>query len=161
MRSRDFERLFSEHAEPLFGFLVYRTGDRHQAEDVLADTFERALRGRRGFDRLRGSEKAWLYTIALNCLRDHVRRLGVEERALARVGGGDESAPDPGQRAEQRDMVTRLMAGLSAEEREVVSLRYGADLTVPEIARLLGVPLTTAEGRLARALRRMRAADAL
>ena len=48
------------------------------------------------------------------------------------------------------------MAALEPEEREAVALRYGAELTVPEIARVLDVPLTTAESRLYRALRRMR-----
>jgi RNA polymerase sigma-70 factor (ECF subfamily) len=50
------------------------------------------------------------------------------------------------------------MAVLDAEEREAVALRFGADLTVPEIAKVLGVPLSTAESRVYRALRRMREA---
>ena len=58
MRDADFERLYGQHAEPLFAFLAYRTGDRVLAEDLLADTFERALRARRRFDRRRGSEKS-------------------------------------------------------------------------------------------------------
>ena len=66
MRDDEFERLYAEHAQPLFGFLVYRTGDRALAEDLVADTFERALRARRRFDRRRGSQKTWLYAIALN-----------------------------------------------------------------------------------------------
>jgi RNA polymerase sigma factor (sigma-70 family) len=158
MREPDFERLFAEHADPLFGFLVYRTGNRALAEDVLADAFERVLTARRGFDRRKGTEKAWLYTIALNCLRDHIRRTAVEERALERIGGAS-SGPDRSlEGAELRDQVGRLVAGLDPEEREAVALRYGAEMTVPEIAQLLEVPLTTAESRLYRALRRMRAA---
>jgi RNA polymerase sigma-70 factor (ECF subfamily) len=157
MRERDFERLFAEHSEPLFGFLVYRTGDRALAEDVMADAFERVLTARRGFDRRRGTEKAWLYTIALNCLRDHLRRSAVEERALERIGGAPAEPDRTLEGAEMRDEVTRLMAELDPDEREVVALRYGGELTVPEIAGLLGVPLTTAESRLYRALRRMRA----
>ena len=43
MRDDAFERLYAEHAQALFGFLSYRTGDRVLAEDLLADTFERAL----------------------------------------------------------------------------------------------------------------------
>jgi RNA polymerase sigma-70 factor (ECF subfamily) len=159
MRTTDLERLFTEHAGPLFAFLVYRTGDRQQAEDVLADSFERALRGRRGFDPRRGSEKSWLYTIALNCLRDQVRRAGVEERALARVGARDAPGADPMEQVEERDRVAHLMTALSPDERETVALRYGADLSVPEIAEILDLPLTTAEGRLYRALRSMRTVD--
>ena len=71
MRDDDFERLYAAEAQALFGFLVYRTGDRALAEDLLADTFERALRSRKRYDRRRGPAKAWLYTIALNLLRDH------------------------------------------------------------------------------------------
>ncbi len=159
MRERDFERLFAEHAGPLFGFLVYRTGDRALAEDVLADAFERVLTARRGFDRRRGTEKAWLYTIALNCLRDHARRAAVEERALERIGASAAAPREELDGAEAREEVGRLMASLEPDEREVVALRYGADLTVPEIADLLDVPLTTAESRLYRSLRRMRAAQ--
>jgi RNA polymerase sigma-70 factor (ECF subfamily) len=57
---------------------------------------------------------------------------------------------------EHRDAVQRALAGLSAEEREAIALRFGADLTVPEMAKLLGQPLTTVEGRVYRALRKLR-----
>jgi len=158
MRERDFERLFSDHAEPLFGFLVYRTGDRSLAEDLLAETFERVLRTRRGFDARKGGERAWLYTIALNCLRDQARRRAVEKRALERVAGETTShaAPDAVGEVEQRDLLTRALGALSEEEREAISLRFGADLTAPEIARVTGQPLTTVEGRIYRALRKLR-----
>src|SRR5919202_4729111 len=95
MRDRDFERLYADEAAGLFSFLAYRTGDRAQAEDLLADAFERALRARRRFDLKRGSAKTWLYAIALNLVRDHARRRGAEARALARAGAPGESADDP------------------------------------------------------------------
>ena len=85
MRERDFERLYAEHAEPLLAFLVYRTGDRPLSEDLLADTFERVLTARRAFDRRKASEKTWLYTIALNLLRDHARRGAAGQRAVEKV----------------------------------------------------------------------------
>ncbi len=88
MRRESFERLYAEHAEPLLGFLIYRTADRPLAEDLLADTFERAIRARARFDRRKASEKTWLYSIALNCLRDHTRRVArrsAPSSALRRV----------------------------------------------------------------------------
>jgi len=60
------------------------------------------------------------------------------------------------QRVGTRDYVARGLAVLSDEEREAVALRYGADMTVPEIARLKGEKLTTIEGRVYRALRKLR-----
>ena len=152
-----FEQLYEEHAQPLFGFLVYRTGDRALAEDVLADAFERVLRARRRFDPRRASEKTWLYSIALNALRDHLRRADAEARALGRV----EAVPAAGasgelELVEERDRLGRALATLSDDERETVALRYGADLTIPEIAEALDEKLTTVDGRLRRALRKLR-----
>src|SRR5918999_6122396 len=157
MREVDFERLYEREAQGLFGFLAYRTGDRGLAEDLLADTFERALRARRGFDRRRGSEKTWLYAIALNLLRDHARRAAAEARALGRAGEPDEARADERlEGLERRDALARALGSLTAEEREAVALRFGADLTVPEMAKVLGEPLTTVEGRVYRALRKLR-----
>ena len=82
MRDAEFERLYEEHASSLLSFLAYRTGERALAEDLLADTFERVLRSRKTFDRTRGSEKTWIYTIALNCLRGYYRRRRAEGRAI-------------------------------------------------------------------------------
>src|SRR5438477_107961 len=131
MRDSDFERLYEDHAQPLFGFLAYRTGDRGLAEEVLSEAFERALKARKRYDPDRASAKTWIYTIALNCLRDHQRRQGAEVRALDRVGAPDAfDLSDPAlDRADTRDEVQRAMRGLSEEEREVVALRYGGELT--------------------------------
>lgn len=159
MREGDFERLYSEHAKGLLAFLVYRTGDRVLSEDLMADTFERVLTARRPFDPRRASEKTWLYTIALNLLRDHGRRAAAATRAREKVAagqlGGDISRPAH-EAIEDRDSLQRALATLSAEEREAISLRYGADLTVPEIARLTKEKLTTVEGRVYRALRKLK-----
>ena len=57
-----------------------------------------------------------------------------------------------------RDLISRGLAALSEEEREAIALRFGADLTVPEIAKLTGERLTTVEGRVYRALRKLREA---
>lgn len=158
MRTSDFERLYDEHAQPLLGFLVYRTGDRALAEDLLADTFEHVLRARRPFDRRKASEKTWLYAIALNLLRDHARRTAAGARAFNRVAVG--ASATTGERefesVEHRDEIQRALAGLAVEERDAIALRFGADLTVPEIAKLTGEKLTTVEGRVYRALRKLK-----
>jgi RNA polymerase sigma-70 factor (ECF subfamily) len=157
MRDHDFEQLYAEHAQALFGFLAYRTGDRALAEDVLGEAFERALRGRKGYDASKASAKTWLYTIALNCLRDRWRRAEAEGRAVERFAAGADGPGDNElERVEDREALARAMSGLSDEEREAIALRYGGELTAPEIAKLLGEKLTTVEGRVYRALRKLR-----
>jgi RNA polymerase sigma-70 factor (ECF subfamily) len=158
MRDQQFERLYSDHAQRLFGFLVYRCGNRVLAEDLVADTFERALRGRRLFDRRKASEKTWLYAIALNCLRDHARREAAESRALERnqalesSNGGVPSLDS----IDRHDDLYRALEMLSEDEREAIALRFGGDLTVPEIAKLKKEPLARVEGRVYRGLRKLR-----
>jgi RNA polymerase sigma-70 factor, ECF subfamily len=157
MDLRRFETLYAEHAQRIYGFLAYRTGDAGSAEDLLSDVFERALRRRRLFDRRRGTEEAWLYAIALNLVRDRHRRARTEQQGLERLGRERaEDVPDHGHAVGEREEVMRAVGSLTAEEREVVSLRFGADLTAPQIAKVLDMPLTTVEGRLYRALKRLR-----
>lgn len=158
MRTEAFERLYAAHANSLLGFLVYRTGDRALAEDILADTFEKVLHSRRPFDPRRASEKTWLYTIALNTLRDHRRRSAASHRALARVraDGSDTPRADQLEAVEERDMLQRGLARLTREEREAVALRYGADLTVAEIAKVTGEKPSTIHGRVYRSLEKLR-----
>jgi RNA polymerase sigma-70 factor (ECF subfamily) len=159
MRDEAFERLYCEHAQALYAFLSYRTGDRVLAEDLLADTFERALRARRRFDPRKASEKTWLYSIALNRLRDQVRRGAAEARAVERVAVGAVAGSSGGiEEIGDRDLVARGLQSLSEDEREAIALRFGGDLTVPEIAKLTNEPLTTVEGRVYRALRKLREA---
>jgi RNA polymerase sigma-70 factor (ECF subfamily) len=158
MRNSEFEQLYADHAGALFGFLAYRLGDRSRAEDVLAEAFERALRARERYDPSRASAKTWLYSIALNCLRDQHRRAAVETRAMERVlagvavTGGDDWIS----RVEDREQLGRALATLSDEEREAIALRYGGGLTAPETATVVGERLTTVEGRIYRALRKLR-----
>jgi RNA polymerase sigma factor (sigma-70 family) len=159
MRDDEFERLYADEAPGLFSFLAYRTGDRALAEDLLADAFERALRSRARFDRRRGSQRTWLYAIALNALRDHVRRAAAEGRALERLADPPAALEDAFAGVDERDRLARALDVLSPEEREAIALRFGAELTVPEMSKVLGERLTTVEGRVYRALRKLR--DAL
>jgi RNA polymerase sigma factor (sigma-70 family) len=160
MRQEDFERLYAAEASGLFGYLAYRTGDRALAQDLMADTFERAFRARGRFDRRRGSQRTWLYAIALNVLRDHARRAAAERRASDRLEPVAEGILDARLEAVgERDALSHALAVLSDEEREAIALRFGGQLTLPEIAKALDLKLTTVEGRVYRALRRLR--DAL
>jgi RNA polymerase sigma-70 factor (ECF subfamily) len=150
----------------LFGFLVYRTGDRELAEDLTAETFARALKCRSSFDRRKASERTWLYTIALNLLRDHARHVDAELRAIDRFetlaavssnGNGNGNGTAVVELVERRDLLQRALSVLSPEERDAIALRFGAELTIREIAGVTGQEPTTADGRVYRALRKLRA----
>jgi DNA-directed RNA polymerase specialized sigma24 family protein len=89
MSTQQFERLYEEHSQGLFAFLAYRTGDATLAEELVADTFQRALAARRPLARRKASEKTWIYSIALDRLRDRAVAADQEREALSlRYGGG-------------------------------------------------------------------------
>ena len=157
-RSSAFERLFEAQAEPLFAFLVYRTGDRQLAEDLVADTFERVLRARARFDPRRGSEKNWVYGIALHLVRDQARRQTVEINALQRVGGQEAREFHDGalRAVHDRDELGQALSTLSEDEREAIALRFGADLKLREVARVTGESESAVEKRISRGLEKLR-----
>ncbi len=156
MRSGDFERLYDDHAAALLKFVELRVGNRAAAEDIVAEAFERVLLARRRFDPRRGSARGWLYSIAVNCARDHARRQAAETRALERVAAGQSRGPEAEMPdVASRDLVMRALAELSDEEREAVALRYGADLTLREIATAIGKKPGTVEARVYRALAKL------
>jgi RNA polymerase sigma-70 factor (ECF subfamily) len=157
MRDDEFEGIVRRHAQDVYAFLLYRIGDHHVAEDVLADALERAYRHRSRFDPRRGAEKTWLIAIALNRWRDLVRREVSEQSMLERLGGDSEAWDDIGEAEDRRELLDAL-AQLPADERDVVALTYGADLTAKQIAHVLDLPATTVQGRLYRGLRHMHAA---
>jgi RNA polymerase sigma-70 factor (ECF subfamily) len=156
VNDRHVEALYEAHARGVYSFLAFRSGDRALAEDLLADTFERVLRARRGPPRSITNEKAWLYRISLNVLRDHARRSAAAGRALSAVATGAETSYDELANFGDRDAVRQALATLSPEEQQAMALRFGAELTVPEIAAVLREPLPRVEGRVYRALRKLR-----
>lgn len=157
MNGADFERLYAEHAAALLNFLELRVGNRATAEDILADAFERVLVARRRFDPRKGSARGWLYSIAVNCARDHTRRRAVEARALEQVAVGESRAPSGSlPDVEERDLVMGALDQLTDDEREAVALRYGADLTLRDIATATRAKPATVEARVYRALAKLR-----
>ena len=157
MRTDDFQRLYEEHARPLFSVLAYRTGDVTMAEDLVADTFERVLTARRPFNARKSSEKTWIYSIALNRLRDIARRSAVERTALEQLRASSDNGHQNGfESAELRQVLMGALNAVSDEEREALSLRYGGDLSLSEIAQVIGKPRSTVEGRLYKGLKHLR-----
>jgi RNA polymerase sigma-70 factor, ECF subfamily len=151
--SASFAATAEEHLDDVYAYLVYLTRDRSLAEDLVADTLEKALRTWRRFDARRGSARTWLCqiarTTALDWFRAEERRRRREERA-ATPDEVDASFPE----GLSPDLEAAL-AGLSAGEREVIALRVLLELDGDEAARVLGISPTAVSTRLSRALKKL------
>jgi RNA polymerase sigma-70 factor (ECF subfamily) len=152
-RAASFAETAEKHLDDVYRYLVVFTRDPSLAEDLAAETFERALRIWRRFDPRRSSARTWLCTIARSAALDHFRaerRRQHRERAAAEAEGQLEP-PDLG----LSPALEHALGQLSAADREVVALRIVLDLDAETAARLLGVSTTACTTRLSRALKRL------
>jgi RNA polymerase sigma-70 factor (ECF subfamily) len=151
--SASFAATAAENLDDVYGYLVYLTRDRTLAEDLAADTFEKAFRLWSRFDPRRASARTWLTqiarTTALDWFRSEERRQRREGRSAApeRIDAGFAEGLSPELEA--------ALAGLSAGEREVIALRVLLDLDGDEAARVLGISPTAVSTRLSRALKKL------
>ena len=148
-----FADVVGRELDAVYRYLVYLTGDRSAAEDLTAETFEKAFRTWRRFDPRRGSPRTWLCKIArstaVDWFRAEARRRKREDtyaRDLDVVEELGDGLPGP---------LEAAVRELSPAEREVVALRVLLELDGPSAARVLGISQTACSTRLSRALRRL------
>jgi RNA polymerase sigma-70 factor, ECF subfamily len=137
----------------VYAYAAYRLGDGPDAEDATSETFERALRYRGSFDRRKGEPVAWLIGIARRVVDDQFsarRRLSFED--VPEVAASDDVAAAALDRLE----LARALDKLDGRARELIALRYGADLTTRQIAELLELRTNTVAVALHRALGQLR-----
>jgi RNA polymerase sigma-70 factor, ECF subfamily len=141
--------------EPLirrvYAYVAYRIGEGADAEDVTSATFERALRYRSSFDPRRGDAVSWLIGIARRCIADAMqsRETPIGDFPELPGEGHDELV------LSQIDL-RAAVAQLDDRDRELVALRFGADLTARQIAEVLELKTNAVEVALHRALARLR-----
>ena len=151
--SASFAATAEEHLDDVYGYLVYLTRDRSLAEDLAADTFEKALKLWRRFDPSRASARTWLCQIARTTALDWFRAEERRQRREQRVAVPDrlESSFAEGLSPELEVALRELSAG----EREVIALRVLLELDGDEAARVLGISPTAVSTRLSRALKKL------
>lgn len=156
----DFIEAYEEHVWDVYAYLAYRLGSRADAEDLTQLTFERALRNWNRFDERKASMKTWILAIARNALIDHTRRAGTRQHASLDEEVADRdlpAAPNPEETHLGVSPELEVALGeLTQRERELIGLRFGADLRGPEIAELVGLTLANVQQILSRGLRKLR-----
>jgi RNA polymerase sigma-70 factor, ECF subfamily len=131
----NWDRICTAQLPRIYNFLRYQLGSRAVAEDLTSATFEKAWRSRSGF---RGNEEtaiSWLFAIARNTARDYFRG-AKNQAALDEIE--DTPAPDNVEETAQRNSnfarLYGLLRQLPERERELIALKYGADLNNRQIA---------------------------
>lgn len=153
----EFEALYRTELPRIYNFFRYRVGDGPIAEDLTADTFEKAWRKRRSYRHDIASFSTWLYTIARRVAIDYYRR----QRPQTSLENVDQlsSEVNPEMGAQEKldfERLTFLLGRLDARDRELLALRYGAGLTNRAIAELTELSESNVAVILHRALKKLR-----
>jgi RNA polymerase sigma-70 factor (ECF subfamily) len=152
-RNAAFADVVASELDAVYGYLVYLTGDRTAAEDLAAETFEKAFRTWRRFDPRRSSPRTWLcriaHNVAVDWFRAEARRRKREDVYMRDRDDVDEIGDGLPPHLEE------ALRELSPAEREVVALRVLLELDGPTTARVLGISETACSTRLSRALKRL------
>ena len=149
------DRLFREYHDPLVRYLTRRLGDRDWAEEVAQETFVRALR-----QETLQNERAWLFAVATNLVRDEARKDARRRRHLellteeAKTNAFVEQPITELERAQERAMARKAIDMLTERDREALLMREEG-LDYNEIAEALQLSLASVGTTLSRARRRL------
>ncbi|MCB0208724.1 MAG: RNA polymerase sigma factor [Anaerolineae bacterium] len=157
-----FDELYNLHAQSIYRLGWAMLQQTQAAEDVVQETFLRAYKARHRFDSSKASFGTWLYQIALNYCRSHLRKKRLLTIPWLRQTDDAPDLPDarPGPessalRSEYRRMLWEAVQSLSDPLKEVVTLHYYMELPAVEVAVLLECPEGTVYSRLHNARRRL------
>ena len=136
----DFEAVYRLELPRVFNFFRYRVGEDQIAEDLTAQTFEKAWRNRERYRHDLASFSTWLFMIARRIAADHYQSLrpGIPLDDMEQLADS-KSLEDEVQRHAEFAQLSKLLAQLAERERELVALKYGAGLTNRAIAHISGL----------------------
>jgi len=151
----DFNGMVADHGTAMYRLAYRLVGDRHEAEDLVQETFRSAWKSRNLF-RADSGGRAWLATILRRRVADHWRHprpmtLADDDQRLEIEHPADEPGRD-----ELTDEMQRALNRLPGELKETLLLVVVGELTHHEAAELLGLPLGTVLSRVSRARTRLR-----
>ena len=146
-----FEELYRRYARRLKGFFFMQLGgDEEMAADATHDVFLRAYEARTRYQE--GSDvSTWIFTIAYNICRNHYRSNAYEAQMLANL----DAEPVSEQQIEVEldaavldEALQQVLSELPAPLHQIFSLHYQEELTIPQVAEIVGVPAGTVKSRL-------------
>ncbi|HEX4230619.1 MAG TPA: sigma-70 family RNA polymerase sigma factor [Bryobacteraceae bacterium] len=163
LRRRDLDlldHLIEQYQHRLLRYLVYLTGNRELAEDIFQETWIRVIERGHQYNG-RHEFSTWLYALARNLTSDYLRRK--KPVSLDGLMEGDEHAPfepvdtrpsawEMVAQRQQTEHIGAALAGIPAEYREAIALRFHDGLSLENIGAVTGAPLSTVKSRVYRGL---------
>ena len=152
-----FAAFYTQYLPKVYRYVSYRITDTHLAEDITSLVFEKALTNFKGFHPERASFSTWIFTIARNTLTAHYRKSHNQATVPLDdpLPAGD-SPEDELDKAEDLQLLNTCLAQLSQTEQEIISLKFGAEMTNRQIASTLAMTESNVGIIVLRAIRKLR-----
>jgi RNA polymerase sigma-70 factor, ECF subfamily len=157
-REPELERLYDEHAQSLYAFLLNFTRDESDTRDLLQEIFVKLARSPELLSEVH-EERAFLIRLAHNAAIDLIRRRGTRERTRENFAAVCISPFAPVNEPDAQTFgaeLARALAGLPPDQRAVVHLKLWEGLTFEQIATVLDIPPNTAASRYRYGLDKLR-----
>lgn len=137
----DWGEVYEHFLPRIFHFMCYKVGNIQLAEDLTATTFEKAWANREKFRKNRGEVQAWLFGIARHVVFDYYRKPYREVDLVEAINVLDSSAvvEETVQHQQDFEKISRLLTKCLDRDRELIALKYGAEMTNREIAKFTGL----------------------
>lgn len=154
----DWDTVYAEQLPRVYNFFRYRCGPGADVEDLTARTFEKAWRARGRYRRDVAAFSTWLLSIARNVAIDdfRARRAHVPLDAAAEVPSPARTPEDAAVLGSDAERLARLLEHLPERDREILSLKYGAEMTNRAIATAMGLSESNVGTILHRAVQTLR-----
>ena len=160
-----FEQLYDRHSSTLYALLLRILANPDDAQEVLQETFVKAWTNAKMFDAVRGSDVAWLISIArsrgIDRLRSRRIRGDREDEAGRELSGSfgfieKRTGADDAIQSQERSAVRDALAQLPEPQRVALALAYFEGMSQSEIAEKLGEPLGTVKTRMQLGMKKLR-----
>jgi RNA polymerase sigma-70 factor (ECF subfamily) len=154
----DWDDVYAEQLPRVLNYFRYRLGQTADVEDLTARTFEKAWRARHRYRRDVAGFSTWLLTIARNVATDHLRTRQRHDplEAAAAVASPGHTPEQHALRQSDADRLAVLLSTLEPRQRELIAMKYGADMTNRAIAHATGLSESNVGTILHRAVEALR-----
>jgi RNA polymerase sigma-70 factor (ECF subfamily) len=154
-----FSQLYEENFPKVYRYICYQVTDTDAAEDLTSEVWEKALNKFESYDSRRAAFSTWVLTIARNTVTDFFRENRKQQNMQIQTIRSIQPDPPPDEAVVKDEEIRQLktyIAGLSRQEQEIISFKFGGELTNREIAKNLGLSESNVAVIIYRAVRKLR-----